>query len=196
MTKREMFFIISLACLGIFILIGAYLLGESRAYSKEIAVKESFAQQESETPNGSDNSKTSQNNSVPTNTANTTTNPTSSASPKTATNSTAAATPDSVKNQSSSPTPTPATAKINYSFIPGSKVGDIVKIGDVEMIVTKSTARHKVIDITLKGNTSNQPPRLVLTDNNRIVYEIPADVDVNMDVTGKTVVDKSPFYGQ
>ncbi len=192
-----MFFIISLACLGVFILIGAYLLGESRAYSKEIAVKESFAQQENETPNGSSNS--SQNNPVkvqPTNTANTTTNPTSTTSPKTVTNSTAAATPDSDKSQSSSTATASAAAKINYSSVPGSKVGDIVKIGDVEMVVTKSSARHKVIDITLKGNTSNQPPRLVLTDNNRIVYEIPADVDVNMDVTEKTVVDKSPFYGQ
>jgi len=194
-----MFFIISLACLGIFILIGAYLLGESRAYSKEIAVKESFTQQENETPNGSDNSKTPLNNSVkvqPTNTANTTTNPTSTTSPNTVTNSATAATPDSVKSQSSSTAPAAAATKTNYSFIPGSKVGDIVKIGDVEMIVTKSTARHKVIEITLKGNTSNQPPVLILTDNNRIVYEIPADVDVNMDVTEKTVVDKSPFYNE
>lgn len=203
MTRREIFFIVSLACSGIFILIGAYLLGESRAHLQEMAFnQESYAQQEDEKANGSNNLKTSQTNPVkvqPTNTANTTTNQTAPASPKAALTPTAAANPAASANPGNVQNPLSNTASSanvnnNYFFGPGCKVGDIVKLGDVEMIVTKSTARYKVIDITLKGNTSAQPPRLVLTDNNRIVYEIPADVDVNLDVTEKSVIDKSPLF--
>jgi len=193
-----MFFIISLACLGIFILIGAYLWGESRAQSQGMAFnKESYSQQADETANPVK--------SQPANSVSTTTKPTVAASSTPASNPAATSTPavvatplttanpGNVQASPSNPAPTVA-AKSSYFVTPGTKVGDIVKIGDVEMIVTKSTARHKVIDITLKGNTEGQPPRLVLTDNNRIVYEIPADVDVNMDVTEKTVVDKSPLF--
>ncbi|TEB09524.1 hypothetical protein [Pelotomaculum propionicicum] len=201
MTRREIFYCVSLACLGIFILVAAYMWGESRAQSKEIIFnKDSYSRQAEETANPVK--------SQPANSVSAATNPTVAASstpasiPATTLTPAVVATPLTTENpgnaQASSANPAPTvTAKNNYFVATGTKVGEIVKIGDVEMIVTKSTARHKVIDITLKGNTSDQPPRLVLTENNRIVYEIPADVDVNMDVTEKTVVDKSPvFSGQ
>jgi len=86
-----------------------------------------------------------------------------------------------------------SAAKINSLINSESKVGDTVKLGDVEMIVTKSTARHKVIEITLTGNTPQQQPKLILMEYNRILYEIPAEVDINVDITEKIVIDKSPI---
>lgn len=74
--------------------------------------------------------------------------------------------------------------------ISGAKVGDIIKLGDVEMQVTKAPARHKIIDITLNGNSFDQPPELIRSENNRIMYEIPADVDVHMDLTEKIILDQ------
>lgn len=194
MTRREIFIIVSLACLGIFILVGAFLWRENIINSKGIELnKESYTKQAEELQKEEKSTKVSQANPVKTNPA----NPVGSkANPPAAVNQTHAATPGNVQNQQSDPAPT-AEVKSNNFIASGCKVGDVMKIGDVEMIVTKSTARHKVIDITLKGNTSEQPPKLVLTGNNRIVYEIPADVDVNVDVTEKTTIDKSPlFYGE
>ena len=75
-------------------------------------------------------------------------------------------------------------------FITGAKVGDIIKLGDVEMQLTKAPTRHKIIDITLSGNSFDQPPELIRSENNRIMYEIPADVDVHMDVTEKITFDQ------
>lgn len=188
MTRREIFFIVSLACLGVFILLGAYLLRGNPSYSKELeSSQESFTKQLEELQKAEQTAKASQANSVKTQS----TNPVSAT-----TNPITAVTPGNVQNTQPGLAPTSAV-KSNSFITPGCKVGDIVKLGEVEMIVTKSTARHKVIDITLKGNTPEQPPRLVLTENNRIVYEIPADVDVNVDVTEKTTIDKSPlFYGE
>lgn len=198
-NRREIFYFVSLACLGIFILVVAYMWGESRAQSKIMAIdKEAFTQQVEETQNGGSNPATPKNSTAKaqsTSTANTSTD-TASANPKaesTTTTTVAAANQSNVQNPPSNST-SPVVVRNSYSIDPGSKVGDIVKLGDIEMIVTKSTARHKVIDITLKGNSADQPPRLVLTDNNRIVYEIPADVDVNVDVTEKTVTSKSPLF--
>lgn len=195
MTRREIFFIVSIACFGIFILIGAYLWRGNAVYSKEIDInKEIYTKQAEELQKEEKAAKVSQANPVKTQSA----NPVgATANPPAAVNPTPAVTPGNVYNTPSNPAP-PAAAKSSSSFIaPGCRVGDVVKLGDVEMIVTKSTARHKVIDITLKGNTSDQPPRLIRTENNRIIYEIPADVDVNVDVTEKTTIDKSPlFYGE
>lgn len=188
MTRREIFYIVSLACLGVFILLGAYLLKENVSYSNEMqSSKELYTGQAQELKKEEKAPKASQANPVKTLPA----DPVS-----TATNPTTSTANGSVQNVQPDPVPQ-ATLKSNNFTTPGCKVGDIVKLGEVEMIVTKSTARHKVIDITLKGNSLEQPPRLVLTENNRIVYEIPADVDVNMDVTEKTTIDKSPiFYGE
>lgn len=188
MTRREIFYIVSLACLGVFILLGAYLLKENVSYSNEMqSSKEFYAGQTEELKKEGKKPKASQANPVKA----PSTNPVSIATDPTTTTATG-----NVQNMQ--PDSAPQAALKSNSFItPGCKVGDIVKLGDVEMIVTKSTARHKVIDITLKGNTPEQPPKLILTENNRIVYEIPADVDVNMDVTEKTTIDKSPiFYGE
>lgn len=184
MTKREIFFIVSLACLGIFILFGSYLWKENAVYSQEMEYsKGTYTKQAAEPQKKTIDSQATSSNPV-----SNTTNPAAAVAP------TVATPPGNVQAQQSNPAPPVAL----QSFITsGSKVGDIVKLGDLEMIVTKATARHKVIDITLKGNTPEQPPRLVLAENNRIVYEIPADVDVNMDVTEKVTIEKSPlFYGE
>jgi biotin carboxyl carrier protein len=188
-TRREIFYFVSLACLGIFILVAAYMWGESRAQSKIMASDQESISQQSETTKPQNNSVKAQSAS----TANTAAAQKTSSDQKAESTPTASANTGTVQNQTSSTAPA-AVVKNNYFVGQGSKVGDIVKIGDIEMIVTKSTARYKVIDITLKGNTAEQPPRLVLADNNRIVYEIPADVDVNMDVTEKTVTSKSPLF--
>lgn len=182
MTKREIFYIVSLACLGVFILLGAYLFKGNVSYSNELqSSKELNAGQTEELKKEEKAPKASQTNPVTPST-----NPVSTATNLTTTTGNA---------QNMQPDSAPQAALKGNSFItPGCKVGDIVKLGEVEMIVTKSTAKHKVIDITLKGNTPEQPPRLVLAENNRIVYEIPADVDVNMDVTEKTTIEKSPLF--
>lgn len=211
MTRREIFFLVSLACLGVLILIGAYLWKENRAFSRDL--DEVYTRQAEDLQKEEKDAKVSQ--AYPG--KNMLTKPslfaatpkvapapgtvgTGSAGPTQA--SPAPATPGNVHSPAPAPAPPapppapPAPAKSSYIAL-GAKVGDIVKLGDVEMIVTKSTARHKVIDITLKGNDPDQAPRLILTDNNRIVYEIAADVDVNVDVTEKTTIDKSPiFYGE
>jgi len=171
MTRREIFLAGSLICLGIFILFGIYLWKENNANSKELELnKQTYARQAEELQNTDKKSKTSQ-----------------------ATNSaTASATTGKTSNTTSKSTQPAANS--NNLFTAGCKVGDIIRFGDVEMIVTQSTVRHKVIDITLDGNNSAQPPRLVLSENNRIVYEIPADVDVNVDVTEKVEIEKSPLF--
>ncbi|WP_169726462.1 hypothetical protein [Desulfotruncus alcoholivorax] len=91
---------------------------------------------------------------------------------------------------SANPQPSPQADLPEQAFISGTKVGDIIKFGDVEMQVTKAPARHKIIDITLSGNSFDQPPELIRSENNRIMYEIPADVDVHMDVTEKIVFNQ------
>lgn len=195
MTKRDIFFIVSLACLGIFILFGAYLWRENYVYSKEMDQnKDLYTKQLEELQKEEKTAKVSQSSpskTQPANSVGTTANPSAAVNPPAAVNS------GNVQNPSPNPASSSSVKNSTLFIAPGAKVGDIVKLGEVEMIVTKSTARYKVIDITLKGNTPEQPPRLVLTDNNRIVYEIPADVDVNVDVTEKTTIDKSPlFYGE
>ena len=62
------------------------------------------------------------------------------------------------------------------------------------MVVTKATNKHKVIDITITGNKSGQPPKPILVKPNRIVYEIPANVDLNVDLTEKTIIEKSSVF--
>lgn len=79
----------------------------------------------------------------------------------------------------------------------GYKVGDVVRFGDVEMIVTRSVVNNKVIDITIAGNDSKQLPKLVSIDNNRIIYEVPAVTDVSVAVRDKaTVEEKQVFSGK
>lgn len=201
MNKREIFFIVSLACLGIFILLGVYLWKENYASKKTVEFnKESYAGQAEDPRNGEKaagaarTGQTQPAGSVPA-AKNTGTAATTGKGQDQPANPEAGANPGSVPGPPSSPS-LQAAAKINSIIASGSKVGDIIKFGDVEMVVTKSTARHKIIDITLKGNTSEQPPKLILSKDNRIIYEIPADVDINVNVTEKTVIDKSPpFYG-
>ncbi|SFG88924.1 hypothetical protein SAMN05660649_03031 [Desulfotomaculum arcticum] len=91
---------------------------------------------------------------------------------------------------SASPQPSPQPDPLEQMFISGAKVGDIIKLGDVEMQVTKAPAKHKVIDLTLSGNSLNQSPELIRSENNRIMYEIPADVDVHLDITEKIIFDQ------
>ncbi len=187
LTKRDIFFLVSVAFLGIFILTAAYLWRENYVYSRELAASTgNYAKQTEELLREEKNAgvTSKQDNSQPGSTAN----------PSAAVNQPSAANPGNIQNQPANPAQ-PTAVKNSSSFTaPDTKVGDIVKLGEVEMIVTKSTAKHKVIDITFKGNTREQPPKLVLTENNRIVYEIPADVDVNVDITEKTVIDKSPLF--
>ncbi|MHB1044328.1 MAG: hypothetical protein ACYC0Q_16075 [Eubacteriales bacterium] len=198
MTRREIFFFVSLAYLGIFILIGAYLWKENRTYYRDLeGINTSQAEDLQKEETDFQVSQTYSGKALATKQA-----PGSNASKGAAVpGAVSAGSTGTVKGApapaapATTPAPAPAPAKSSNTAL-GAKVGDIVKLGDVEMIVTKSTARHKVIDITLKGNNSSQPPKLVLSDNNRIVYEIPVDVDVNFDVTEKTTIDKSPiFYG-
>ncbi|OPX84754.1 MAG: hypothetical protein A4E53_03811 [Pelotomaculum sp. PtaB.Bin104] len=191
MTKREIFLAGSLVCLGIFILLAVFVWKGSNANTKEMELnKQIYTKQaedlqkvETETRASAANPANTQS-AGSTNTAASTKNPTNQSNP-TATENTSSPTAKSTSSSS---------AKSNDLFTSGCKVGDLIKLGDVEMVVTKSTARHKVIEITLKGNTSDQQPKLVLSKSNRIVYEVPADVDVNIDVTEKTAIDQSPLF--
>lgn len=196
MSRREIFFFVSLAYLGIFILIGAYLWKENRTYYRDFeGINTSQAEDLQKEETDFQVSQTNSGKALATKQA-----PGSNASKVAAVpGAVSAGSTGTVKSAPSpaapattpAPSPAPAPAKSSNTAL-GAKVGDIVQLGDVEMIVTKSTVRHKVIDITLKGNNSSQPPKLVLSDKNRIVYEIPVDVDVNFDVTEKTIIDKSP----
>jgi len=185
MSRREILFVGLLVCLGIIIIFGAYLWKSNNANSKEMeANKQTYAKQAEELQKAEKTGKSPQVNPAGTQNTNST---------QPAANPTTPATTSIVPNQPSTIAPT-ASAKSTNSIASGSKVGDIIKLGDVEMVVTKSTSKYKVIDITLKGNTPDQPPKLILTENNRIVYEIPADVDVDVNVTEKTKVEQSPFF--
>lgn len=182
MTRREIFLIVSLVCLGIFLLFGIYMWKETKANAKEMVFnKEIYTKQLEELQKEEQPAKTGQTGTANTHssTANTGVNPNTAAT---------SSSPASSSNAASA-----AAAKINSLINSESKVGDTVKLGDVEMMVTKSTARHKVIEITLTGNTPQQQPKLILMEYNRILYEIPADVDVNVDITEKVVIDKSPI---
>jgi len=177
MTRREIFLAGTLICLGIFILFGIYLWKENNADSKEVELnKQTYTRQATELQNAEKNSTVPQ---------------TNQASTQPAGSATGSANTEKTPNTTSR-SAQPATNS-NSLFNTACKVGDVIKFGDVEMLVTQSTVRHKVIDITLDGNNSAQPPRLVLSQNNRIVYEIPADVDVNVDVTEKIEIEKSPL---
>lgn len=186
MTRREIFFIVSFVCLGIFLLFGIYMWKETKANVKEVEFsKEIYTEQLEELQKEEQPAKTGQTGTAKTqssNTANTGVNPNTAAT---------SSSPASSSNAASA-----AAAKINSLINSESKVGDTVKLGDVEMMVTKSTARHKVIEITLTGNTPQQQPKLILMEYNRILYEIPADVDVNVDITEKVVIDKSPIVNE
>lgn len=171
MTKRNVFFIVSIACLGIFILFGAYVWQGDTVYSNEVNTSnEAYAEQ----------AKEPQENAIvledqPVKIAETLPVP---------------ATP-----YYTSESQEPSTPELqDKTSIPGAKVGDIIKLGDVEMLVTKAPVRHKIIDITVEGNTSDKPPKLIRAENNQIIYEIPADVDIKMDVTEKITFDKSALY--
>jgi len=194
-NKRDVFFIVSLACLGIFILLGAYLWKDNYVNAKTAdSNQESYSGQvegqrnEEKSAGAARTGQTEPAGSVP---AAKNLGPAATAGK----GQNQPANPDSVPNPSSNPSLS-AAAKINSILTSESKVGDVIKLGDVEMIITKSTSRHKIIDITLKGNTPEQPPKLIMAKNNRIIYEIPANVDVNVNVTEKTVIDRSPLsYG-
>lgn len=185
MTRREIFFIVSVACFGIFILIGGYLWRESQLQSQDIELnKQIYARQAEELKKEEEKAKTTP--SAPSGNLSTKpAQPESNAAPAPQPAATAAPGPPAKKST--------AVPPISNSLLTqGYKVGDVVKLGNVEMIVTKSTSKHKVIDITITGNAPGQPPKLVLLENNRIVYEIPADVDINLDVTEKTTIEKAP----
>ncbi|NPV73028.1 MAG: hypothetical protein HPY89_04415 [Pelotomaculum sp.] len=187
MTRREIFFTVSIAFFGLIILLGAYLWKENYVSLKEREFnQESYTKQAEELQKEGTPAKAAQSSPA-------SAQPASPA--QTRANPAPATTPGSVSNPPSTPAP-PAAASINNIIASGSKVGDLIKFGDVEMIVTKTSSRHKVIDITLTGNTSEQAPKLILSKNNRIVYEVPADVDVNVNVTEKTVIDKSPLFDE
>lgn len=183
MTRREIFIILSIACFGLFILSGAYLWRENNLNAKELELKKEIFSQKAEELQKEEKA-------APTNQAAPSVSK-SANSAKTDPNQAAAA-----QARTQTPPATVPAAKTNSLSPPGCKVGDVVKMGNVEMVVVKSTSRHKVIDITLKGNTSGEPPKLVFTDTNRIIYEIPSDADVNVDVTEKTTVEKSPLLGE
>lgn len=185
MTRREIFFIVSVACFGIFILIGGYLWRESQLQSQDIELnKQIYARQAEELKKEEEKAKTTP--SAPS--GNLSTKPAQPASNTVpAPQPAATATPGPPAKKST------AVPPISNSLLTqGYKVGDIIKLGNVEMIVTKSTSKHKVIDITITGNAPGQSPILVLLENNRIVYEIPADVDINVDVTEKATIEKAP----
>jgi len=159
---------------------------ETKANAKEMEFnKEIYTKQLEELQKEEQPAKTGQTGTAKTQSSNTAD---TGANPNTAATSSS---PASSSNAASA-----AAAKINSLINSESKVGDIVKLGDVEMMVTKSTARHKVIEITLSGNTPQQQPKLILMEYNRILYEIPADVDVNVDITEKVVIDKSPIVNE
>ena len=182
MNKREIFYLVSLACLGVFILIGIYLWQESNVYSREMEFnREYYAKQAEELAKKETNNSPS---------------PAAANSPGASTSKPAApASPGPVAQPpppAAAPKPAPAA---NTNIIPpGCKVGDVVKMGDLEMVVTKATNKHKVIDITITGNKSGQPPKPILVKPNRIVYEIPANVDLNVDLTEKTIIEKSSVF--
>lgn len=177
-TRRDIFFVASLAFFGLIILMGIFLWRESALSSKELEFnREAYAKQLEELQKEADDAKASQ------------ATPGKNQPAKTPSNAEKA---EIAQNQPSKPAP--AAAAKGSVIVPGSKVGDIIKMGDVEMIVTQASARHKVIEINLKGNTSIQAPKLLVSENNRIVYEIPADVDVNVNITEKISVEKSPLF--
>lgn len=201
MTRREIFFLVSLAIFSVYILIGAYLWNESCAFAK---IRDGiYARQTEDLQKEEKDVIVPQDYSVkslfikPSQAAANTKAAGAYGAAGAGSAGTVQAAPGSVQRSSPAPvSPVSPSPVINVYSAMGAKVGDLVKLGDVEMIVIKSTAKHKVIDITLKGNDTGQPPRLVLSTNDRIVYEIDADVDVNMNVTEKTTIDKSPiFYG-
>jgi len=209
-TRQEIFYMVSLACLGLLILLGVYIWKSNAAYPVETGYiagqtnapaeqgkSELQSAQELE-GGGSDTAPASVNQGTPaTSGAATAVKPATPAAPSAVPGSsppgaTSAATPSAAQNQAPKTTP----AAKNNVIVPGCKVGDIITLGDVEMVVTKATNTYKVIDITITGNTSGQPPKLVLVNQNRIIYEIPADVDINVDLTEKTATEKSSlFYG-
>lgn len=181
---------VSLACLGLFILLGIYIWKSSAAtpvkmeyYAGQDAGQAGDpAGQETGEPQSRPNTKGNSTNTAETKKVNHAT----PAKPgavygSTSQNAASTTTPSTAQNQIPK-TNTTANGGIN---VPGSKVGDIIKIGDVEMVVTKVANTHKIIDITLTGNTTGQPPKLVLVDQNRIVYEIPAGVDIKVDLKEK-----------
>ena len=213
MTRQEVFYMVSLACLGLFILLGVYIWKSSAAAPVETEYlagqTENLTEQGKSEPQPPQESK----NSGSDMTAPATANQGTPATPGTATTvkqatpaapdavpgsapkNTASTTAPSAAVQSQAPKTTPTTSNNNI-VVPNCKVGDTITLGDVEMVVTKATKTHKVIDITITGNTSGQPPKLVLVDQNRIIYEIPADVDINVDLTEKAAIEKSSlFYG-
>ncbi len=166
MKRRNIFFAISFVCLSIFILSCAYLIKEDNTYSN--------AQQEEEQQKEASNTEP-----VPA-----IVNPVTPATKYT----------DSPQ-QTTSQLITPAednnaVIEDNY-LVPGCKVGDIVKLGDVELLVTQATERYKVIEIAIEGNESGEQPKLILQEPDKIIYEIPADVDVNVDVSEKVHINKS-----
>ena len=188
MTRREIFLIVSVACFGIFILTGAFLWRESPGQSQEKELnKQIYARQAEElkkkeaatqsAPAGNPSGKAGK----PAQPA-----PTKAPAPKPP----ATATPENALDPP--PKPAPAAPVNNNLFTQGYKVGDVVKMGNVEMIVTRATSKHKIIEITIEGNTSGQPPRPILLENNRIVFEIPADVNINVDVSEKATIEKAP----
>ncbi len=195
MTRQEIFYVVSLACLGLFILLGIYIWKGSAVTPGETeyiaSQADDLADQGESKPQPQQESKGSGSDTAATTTANQAT-PTAPSAVSSSTPKNTASTTTLSAEQSQAPKATP-TAN-NSIIVPGCKVGDIITLGDVEMVVTKATSTHKVIDITITGNTSGQPPKLVLVDQNRIIYEIPADVDINVDVTEKAAIEKSPLF--
>lgn len=197
MTRREIFYLVSLACLGLFILLGTYLWKESTVNSKEMELKREYyasqADNQATPENGELQSQPDSKGNVSSMPGSPPVNPKANTLPDTAT-STSPTSVAPAATPSKAPNPMPISTTQNNIIVPGCKVGDKVLLGDVELVVTKTTETYKVIDITIKGNTSGQPPKPVLVDQNRIVYEIPADVEINIDLTDKTTIDKSPIF--
>lgn len=186
MIRRDIFFVASLAFFGLFLFFGVYLWSADGASSQDSGYTIDAKQAE-------ESQKEEKTVAVlqPSIAPDYLTGPVSPVkNPQIATN----LEDDSVLPSS---TATQKTAKTNSNFIaPGSKVGDKVTIGDIEMVITKTTARHKVIDIILKGNNSNEQPKPLRVEKDQITYEIPADVDVNIDITEEITVDESPLLSE
>lgn len=152
MNRRDIFFVTSLACLGLFLLLGIFLWKESMIRSQELDKnQEVYASQleelkKQENSAGTGAAQAGQEKDQPVNTT-----------------SAPAATDKTAPAQSTATKPVPA-----------------------------ATAKHKVIEINLKGAKAEQSPKLVTSQHDKIVYEVPADVDVNVLIIELISAKKSP----
>ncbi len=169
MARREITLIIALAAISIFFIVGVYQIQQKGAYSSSKSYN--TATEEVISKGKEKEQKTNMKNSDT----------------------------ESIDEENAPeielPLPSPASKKNKLNPF-GYKVGDVIRFGDVEMVVTKSVVNNKIIDITIKGNDSKQPPKLVSIDNNRIIYEVPAVTDVNVAVRDKASVEENPVFSK